>query len=173
MKALGVKTLCVSNAAGGMNPAFEVGEIMIITDHINLFPTNPLIGKNINELGPRFPDMSEAYNKKYVELALKIAEEKNIKVSTGVYAGLTGPCFETPAEYRYLWRIGADVVGMSTVPEVIVAVHGGMSVFGVSIVTDLGVEGKVFNVSHEEVQAVANQQEPKMSLLVKELVSRL
>lgn len=173
MKALGVKTLCVSNAAGGMNPAFEVGEIMIITDHINLFPTNPLIGKNINELGPRFPDMSEAYNKKYVELALKIAKEKNIKVSTGVYAGLTGPCFETPAEYRYLWRIGADVVGMSTVPEVIVAVHGGMSVFGVSIVTDLGVEGKVFNVSHEEVQGVANQQEPKMSLLVKELVSRL
>ncbi len=173
MKALGVKTLCVSNAAGGMNPDFEVGEIMIITDHINLFPTNPLIGKNINELGVRFPDMSEAYNKKYVELALTIAKEKNIKVSTGVYAGLTGPCFETPAEYRYLWRIGADVVGMSTVPEVIVAIHGGMSVFGVSIVTDLGVEGKVFNVSHEEVQQVANQQEPKMSLLVKELIARL
>jgi purine-nucleoside phosphorylase len=173
MKALGIKTLCVSNAAGGMNPAFEVGEIMIITDHINLFPTNPLIGKNINELGPRFPDMSEAYNKKYIELALKIAKEKNIKVSTGVYAGLTGPCFETPAEYRYLWRIGADVVGMSTVPEVIVAVHGGINVFGVSIVTDLGVEGKVFNVSHEEVQQVANQQEPKMSLLVKELIARL
>ena len=173
MKALGVKTLCVSNAAGGMNPNFEVGEIMIITDHINLFPTNPLIGKNVNELGVRFPDMSEAYNKKYVELALKIAAEKNIKVSTGVYAGLTGPCFETPAEYRYLWRMGADVVGMSTVPEVIVAIHGGMSVFGVSIVTDLGVEGKVFNVSHEEVQQVANQQEPKMSLLVKELISRL
>lgn len=173
MKALGVKTLCVSNAAGGMNPSFEVGEIMIITDHINLFPTNPLIGKNINELGPRFPDMSEAYNKKYVELGLQIAKEKNIKVSTGVYAGLTGPCFETPAEYRYLWRIGADVVGMSTVPEVIVAIHGGMSVFGVSIVTDLGVEGKVFNVSHEEVQQVANQQEPKMSLLVKEFIARL
>lgn len=173
MKALGVKTLCVSNAAGGMNPDFEVGEIMIITDHINLFPTNPLIGKNINELGPRFPDMSEAYNKKYVTLALEIAKEKNIKVSTGVYAGLTGPCFETPAEYRYIWRIGADVVGMSTVPEVIVAVHGGMSVFGVSIVTDLGVEGKVFNVSHQEVQQVANQQEPKMSLLVKELIARL
>lgn len=173
MKALGVKTLCVSNAAGGMNPSFEVGEIMIITDHINLFPTNPLIGKNINELGVRFPDMSEAYNKKYVQLALQIAKEKNIKVSTGVYAGLTGPCFETPAEYRYLWRIGADVVGMSTVPEVIVAVHSGMSVFGISIVTDLGVEGKVFNVSHEEVQQVANQQEPKMSLLVKEFIAKL
>lgn len=173
MKALGVKTLCVSNASGGMNPEFAVGEIMIITDHINLFPTNPLIGKNISELGPRFPDMSEAYNKKLVELALGIAKEKNIKVSTGVYAGLSGPCFETPAEYRYLWRIGADVVGMSTVPEVIVAKHGGLNVFGISIVTDLGVEGKVFNVSHEEVQQVAMQQEPKMSLIVKELVSKL
>jgi purine-nucleoside phosphorylase len=173
MKALGIKTLCVSNASGGMNPAFEVGELMIITDHINLFPTNPLIGKNINELGPRFPDMSEAYNKKLVDLALSIAKEKDIKVSTGVYAGLTGPCFETPAEYRYLWRIGADVVGMSTVPEVIVAKHGGLNVFGISIVTDLGVEGQVHNVSHEEVQQVAIRQEPKMSLLVKELISRL
>lgn len=173
MKALGVKTLCVSNAAGGMNPNFEVGEIMIINDHINLFPTNPLIGKNNNELGPRFPDMSEAYNKKLVELGLTIAKEKNIKVSTGVYAGLTGPCFETPAEYRWLWRIGADVVGMSTVPEVIVAKHAGLNVFGMSIVTDLGVEGKVFNVSHEEVQQVANQQEPKMTLIMKELVARL
>lgn len=173
MKALGVKTLCVSNASGGMNPNFEVGEIMIITDHINLFPTNPLIGKNIGALGPRFPDMSEAYNKKLVDLALEIAKEKNIKVSKGVYAGLTGPCFETPAEYKYLWRTGADVVGMSTVPEVIVAIHGGMNVFGISIVTDLGVEGKVFNVSHEEVQQVAGQQEPRMSLLVKELIARI
>lgn len=172
MKALGVKLLCVSNACGGMNPSFEVGEIMIITDHINLFPTNPLIGKNIAELGPRFPDMSHAYNKKYVDLALQIAAEKNIKVSTGVYAGLTGPCFETPAEYRYLWRIGADVVGMSTVPEVIVARHAGMEVFGISIVSDLGVEGKVVNVSHEEVLHVASLQEPKISLIVKELVSR-
>ena len=173
MKALGVNTLCVSNAAGGMNPSFDVGEIMIITDHINLFPTNPLIGKNLNALGPRFPDMSESYNKKLIDLAVVIAKEKNIKVSKGVYAGLTGPCFETPAEYTYLWRIGADAVGMSTVPEVIVAKHGGMNVFGVSIITDLGVEGKVFNVSHEEVQQVANQQEPKMSLLVKELIARI
>ena len=173
MKALGVNTLCVSNAAGGMNTSFAVGEIMIITDHINLFPSNPLIGKNINTLGPRFLDMSESYNKKLVDLAIAIAKEKNIKVSSGIYAGLTGPCFETPAEYAYLWRIGADAVGMSTVPEVIVAKHGGMNVFGVSIITDLGVEGKVFNVSHEEVQQVANQQEPKMSLLVKELISRI
>jgi purine-nucleoside phosphorylase len=172
MKALGVKLLCVSNACGGMNPNFEVGEIMIITDHINLFPTNPLIGKNHNELGPRFPDMSQAYNKKYVDLALQIAKEKNIKVSTGVYAGLTGPCFETPAEYRFLWRMGADVVGMSTVPEVIVARHAGMEVFGISIVSDLGIEGKVVNVSHEEVLHVASLQEPKISLIVKEVVSR-
>jgi purine-nucleoside phosphorylase len=172
MKALGVKLLCVSNACGGMNPNFEVGEIMIITDHINLFPTNPLIGKNHNELGPRFPDMSQAYNKKYVDLALQIAKEKNIKVSTGVYAGLTGPCFETPAEYRFLWRIGADVVGMSTVPEVIVARHCGMDVFGISIVSDLGIEGKVVNVSHEEVLHVASLQEPKISTIVKEVVSR-
>jgi purine-nucleoside phosphorylase len=172
MKSLGVKLLCVSNACGGMNPSFEVGEIMIITDHINLFPSNPLIGKNHKELGPRFPDMSAAYSKKHIDLALNIAKEKNIKVSTGVYAGLTGPCFETPAEYRYLWRIGADVVGMSTVPEVIVARHAGMEVFGISIVSDLGIEGKVVNVSHEEVLHVASLQEPKISLIVKELVAR-
>lgn len=173
MKALGINTLCVSNASGGMNPAFEVGEIMIITDHINLFPTNPLIGKNINTLGPRFPDMGEAYNKNFVQLAKQIAAENNIKVSTGVYAGLTGPCFETPAEYRYLWRIGADAVGMSTVPEVIVAKHSGMNVFGISIITDLGVEGHTQKVTHEEVQQVANKQEPKLTFIVKELVKRL
>ena len=173
MKALGIKTLCVSNASGGMNPNFAVGEIMIINDHINLFPDNPLIGKNLNQLGPRFLDMSDAYNKKYIELALQIAKENNIKVSTGVYAGLTGPCFETPAEYRYLWRIGADAVGMSTVPEVIVARHSGINVFGISIVTDLGVEGRVENVSHEEVLQVANSQEPKMTFIVKELITRI
>ncbi len=173
MKALGVKTLVVSNASGGMNPKFEVGEIMIINDHINLFPTNPLIGPNIEALGPRFPDMSEAYKKEYIVLAKEIAKENNIKVSEGVYAGLTGPCFETPAEYRYLWRTGADVVGMSTVPEVIVAKHAGMDCFGISIVTDLGVEGQVLNVSHEEVQMIAKEQEPKMSLIVREFVKRL
>lgn len=173
MKALGIKTLCVSNASGGMNPEFSVGEIMIINDHINLFPDNPLIGKNFNQLGPRFLDMSDAYNKKYIELALQIAKENNIKVSTGVYAGLTGPCFETPAEYRYLWRIGADAVGMSTVPEVIVARHSGINVFGISIITDLGVEGRVENVSHEEVLQVANAQEPKMTFIVKELITSI
>lgn len=173
MKALGVKTLCVSNACGGMNPNFVVGDLMIITDHINLFPTNPLIGKNIAALGPRFPDMGEAYKKTYVELARKVAKENGIRVCEGVYAGLTGPCFETPAEYRYLWRMGADVVGMSTVPEVIVAKHSGMDVFGISIVTDLGVEGHTQTITHEEVQHIANLQEPKLSLIVKELVSRI
>jgi purine-nucleoside phosphorylase len=173
MKALGVKTLCVSNACGGMNPAFEVGELMLISDHINLFPTNPLIGKNYNELGPRFPDMGEAYKKSYREIAKQIAKENNIKISEGVYVGLTGPCFETPAEYRFLWRIGADVVGMSTVPEVIVAKHSGMDVFGMSIVTDLGVEGSVQKVTHEEVQHIAALQEPKLTLIMKEFVKRI
>jgi purine-nucleoside phosphorylase len=173
MKALGINILIVSNASGGMNPNFEVGELMIINDHINLFPSNPLIGKNNDSLGPRFLDMSEAYKKEYIQLAKDIAKENNIKVSEGVYAGLTGPCFETPAEYRYLWRMGADAVGMSTVPEVIVAKHSGMECFGISIVTDLGVEGIVQNVSHEEVQHIARLQEPKMSLIVRELVKRL
>ncbi|WP_317899272.1 purine-nucleoside phosphorylase [Aurantibacillus circumpalustris] len=173
MKALGVKTLCVSNACGGMNPNFEVGELMIINDHINLFLSNPLIGKNEPSLGPRFPDMGETYKKTYVNLAKEIAKENNIKVSEGVYAGLTGPCFETPAEYRWLWRIGADVVGMSTVPEVIVAKHSGIDVFGISIVTDLGVEGSVQTVTHEEVMHIANLQEPKMTLIMKELVKRI
>jgi purine-nucleoside phosphorylase len=173
MKAMGVHSLCVSNAAGGMNPAFSVGELMLINDHINLFPTNPLIGKNHAALGPRFPDMGETYDKVYLALAKKIAADNQIVVKEGVYAGLTGPCFETPAEYRYLWRIGADAVGMSTVPEVIVAKHSGMRVFGISIITDLGVEGQTQKVTHEEVQQVANSQEPKMTLIIKSLVGAM
>lgn len=170
MKSLGVRILIVSNASGGMNPEFEVGEIMIISDHINLFPDNPLLGKNNDELGPRFPDMSEAYSRRLRELARRIAARHNIRVKEGVYAGLSGPCFETPAEYRYLWRIGADAVGMSTVPEVIVARHGGMEVFGISIITDMGAEGKVCNVSHEEVLKVATAREPLMTKIVRELM---
>lgn len=172
-KALGIHSLIVSNASGGMNPAFNVGDIMIINDHINLFPTNPLIGKNESKLGPRFVDMSEPYYKAYINLAKDISKELSVPVREGVYAGLTGPCFETPAEYRYLWRIGADAVGMSTVPEVIVAKHSGLKCFGISIITDLGVEGEVQNVSHEEVQQVAGEQEPKMTIIMKELISRI
>ncbi len=172
MKALGIETLFVSNAAGGMNPAFEIGDIMIITDHINLFPEHPLRGKNYNELGPRFPDMSEAYSHRLIKHALDIAKEKDIRVMQGVYVGTSGPTFETPAEYRYFHIIGGDAVGMSTVPEVIVARHSGMEVFAVSVITDLGVEGIVEKVSHEEVQKAAQGAQPKMMEIMRELVSR-
>ena len=172
MKALGINTLFVSNAAGGMNPEFKIGDIMIITDHINLFPEHPLRGKNYEELGPRFPEMSEAYSHRLIADAKKVAEENNIRVVEGVYVGTQGPTFETPAEYRYFYRIGGDAVGMSTVPEVIVARHGGMEVFGVSVITDLGVEGIVEKVSHEEVQKAAALAQPKMTLIMKELINK-
>ncbi len=172
MKALGVKTLFVSNAAGGMNPEFQIGEIMIINDHINLFPEHPLRGKNFPELGTRFPDMSEAYSKRLINQALEIAKEKGIRVKQGVYVGTQGPTFETPAEYRYFRRIGGDAVGMSTVPEVIVARHGGMEVFGVSVITDLGVEGIVEVATHEDVQRAAEAAQPRMMEIMRELVSR-
>lgn len=170
MKALGVSVLVVSNASGGMNPAFRAGDIMIITDHINLFGANPLLGPNDDRLGTRFPDMGEAYSRRLLKLARDIAAVNGIPVKEGVYAGLSGPCFETPAEYRFLWRIGADAVGMSTVPEVIVARHAGIEVFGISIITDLGVEGMVQKVTHEEVLHMAALQEPKVSLIVRELL---
>lgn len=172
MKALGVRTLFVSNAAGGMNPEFQIGEIMIINDHINLFPEHPLRGKNFSELGTRFPDMSEAYSKRLISQALEIAEEKGIRVKQGVYVGTQGPTFETPAEYRYFRRIGGDAVGMSTVPEVIVARHGGMEVFGVSVITDLGVEGVVEVATHEDVQRAAEAAQPRMMEIMRELISR-
>jgi purine-nucleoside phosphorylase len=173
MKFLGIELLVVSNASGGMNPAFSVGDIMFITDHINLMPTNPLIGKNYDELGARFPDMHDAYDKSILDKARKIAADNNIKVQNGIYAAVTGPCFETPAEYRYFHRIGADCVGMSTVPEVIVARHMKLPVFAVSVITDLGVEGKVCEVSHEEVIKAANASEPKMTLILKNLLEQL
>lgn len=173
MKFLGIKRLFLSNASGGVNPDYEVGEIMIMNDHINLFPEHPLNGKNIDELGPRFPDMSQPYDHKMIELAENIAKENNIRVATGVYAGLTGPTLETPAEYKYMRVIGADTVGMSTVPEVIVARHMNIPCFAVSIITDLGVPGMIKEVSLEDVIAVAKEQEPKMTLIMKELISRV
>lgn len=173
MHLLGIETLFVSNASGGVNPDFEIGDLMIITDHINLFPEHPLRGKNYSELGPRFLDMSEAYDKKLIEQAEKIAERHNIRVVKGVYVGTSGPTYETPAEYRYFRIIGGDAVGMSTVPEVIVANHMGMRVFGMSIITDLGVPGKIVEVSHEEVQEIGNKAQPLMTLIMKELINSL
>lgn len=173
MKLMGIERLFVSNASGGVNPDFEVGEIMIQNDHINLFPAHPLIGKNIDELGPRFPDMSAPYDPEMISLAQKIADENNIKVSVGSYAGLTGPTLETPAEYSYVRAIGADAVGMSTVPEVIVARHMSIPCFAISIITDLGVPGKIKEVSVQDVIEVASRQEPKMTLIMRELIARI
>ncbi len=155
-----------------MNPTFKVGDLMIITDHINLFPDHPLRGKNYDELGPRFPDMSEPYSKRLIAKAKQIAKDNDIRLVEGVYVGTQGPTFETPAEYRYFYRIGGDAVGMSTVPEVIVARHSGMEVFGMSVVTDLGVEGVVENVSHEEVQKAAAKAQPIMTFIMKELINQ-
>jgi purine-nucleoside phosphorylase len=173
MKLLGIQRLFVSNASGGVNPDFIVGEIMIQNDHINLFPAHPLIGKNIDELGPRFPDMSEPYDPAMIALAQKIAAENDIRVAVGTYAGLTGPTLETPAEYGYVRAIGADAVGMSTVPEVIVARHMEIPCFAISIITDLGVPGKIQKVSVQDVIEVASRQEPKMTLIMRELISRI
>lgn len=173
MRELGVDTLFVSNAAGGMNKDFKVGDVMIITDHINLFPENPLRGKNYNELGDRFPAMTEAYSKRLVALADQIAKDKGIRLMHGVYVGTTGPTFETPAEYEYFRVIGGDAVGMSTVPEVIVANHGGMEVFGLSVITDLGGKDITQVPSHEEVQQAAVTAEPITKMLVHELVARM
>lgn len=172
MHALGIKTLFVSNAAGGMNPDFEIGDLMVITDHINFFPEHPLRGKNI-PYGPRFPDMSEAYNKELINKADVIAAEKGIKLQHGIYIGTQGPTFETPAEYKMFHILGADAVGMSTVPEVIVANHCGINVFGISVITDLGVEGKIVEVSHEEVQKAADEAQPRMTTIMRELINRI
>ena len=171
MRELGIKTLFVSNASGGTNADFEIGDLMIITDHINYFPEHPLRGKNI-PYGPRFPDMSEAYSKELICKADEIAKEKGIKVQHGVYIGTQGPTFETPAEYKLFHILGADAVGMSTVPEVIVANHCGIKVFGISVITDLGVEGKIVEVTHEEVQKAADAAQPKMTTIMRELINR-
>ncbi|MBS1645839.1 MAG: purine-nucleoside phosphorylase [Bacteroidetes bacterium] len=172
MKFLGIKTLFLSNASGGVNHHFDIGEIMIINDHVNLFP-NPLIGKNIQELGTRFPDMSEPYDAALIKKAKEIAARHRIKISEGVYVGLTGPTLETPAEYKYIHAIGGDAVGMSTVPEVIVARHMNIPCFAISICTDLGVPGKIQKTTHEDVQKVAATQEPKMTLIMKTLIEEM
>ena len=173
MRFIGIERLFVSNASGGVNPDFEIGDLMILNDHVNLFPTNPLIGKNYPELGPRFPDMSEPYDLQMIKMAKDIADNHNIRVQVGSYAGVSGPCLETPAEYRYIRNIGADAVGMSTVPEVIVGRHMGIPCFAISIITDMGVDGRIVKVTHEDVQRVAEIAEPKMTLIMKELISQI
>ena len=173
MKHLGAHTLLVSNACGGMNPQFKPGDIMVITDHINLFGDNPLIGLNDDSLGPRFPDMSEPYTKELIELVEQIALEEKVKIQKGVYVALSGPCLETRAEYRFLRAIGADVVGMSTIPEVIVAVHSSMKVLGLSVVTDACFPDSLKPVNIQEILRVAAEAEPKLTLLMERVVERL
>ena len=172
LKYLGIRLLVLSNASGGINPDFRVSDIMFITDHINLLP-NPLIGKNDDRIGTRFPEMSEAYNKNVLALADKIAHELKIQVQHGVYVGDTGPSYETPTDYNYYRVIGGDCVGMSTVPEVIVARHCGLPVFAVSVITDLGGKDIAVQVTHEEVINAANVAEPKMTAILKEMLKRL
>ena len=173
MKMLGIKTLFVSNASGSLNPAFKKGDLMVIEDHINLQTHNPLIGRNEEELGPRFPDMSQPYRRDLIANALNIAEANNIICHKGVYVAVTGPNLETKAEYRYLRIIGGDAVGMSTVPEVIVANHMGLPVFAISVLTDEGFPDNLHPVSVEEILAVAHEAEPKMTLILKKLIAGL
>ena len=171
MRVLGARTLIVSNAAGGMNPDYSIGDIVVIRDHINLFPEHPLRGPNDERLGPRFPDMSEPYSLALIEAAMSIAQQQALPLQSGVYVGLQGPTFETRAEYGWLHTIGGDLVGMSTVPEVIVAIHSGMKVFGASIVTDIGIREELNTITHEEVLAAANIAAPKLSRLIEALVA--
>ena len=171
MYELGIKTLFVSNAAGGTNKDFQIGDLMIITDHINFMPENPLHGPNI-PTGPRFPDMGEAYDKELIKLADTIASEHGINVRHGVYLATQGPTYETPSEYRMFALWGADAVGMSTVPEVIVAHHCGIRCFGVSIITDLGVTEHPVSITHEDVQKAANEAQPLMATIMTEMIKR-
>jgi purine-nucleoside phosphorylase len=172
MKFLGIKYLFLSNAAGGVNPEHQIGDIMFITDHINTMP-NPLIGPNDNNIGARFPDMSEPYDPELIKIAEEVAEENGIRIVKGVYLATSGPTFETPAEYKYFRIIGADAVGMSTVPEVIAARHMGLSCFAVSIISDLGVEGKIEYVTHEIVQKAAAKSESRMTTIMTSLINRI
>jgi purine-nucleoside phosphorylase len=172
-KFLGIEYLLISNASGGLNPGFSVGDIMVISDHINLFPDHPLRGPNIEELGPRFPDMSEVYATSLVNLMNKVGYDNKIDLQNGVYAGISGPTYETPAEYNYIRSIGADAVGMSTVPEAIVARHMNLPVVAVSVITDMGTPEEMEEISHEIVQIVAQEVEPKMTRLIKKFLSEL
>ena len=171
MYELGIKNLFVSNASGGLNPKFSVGDLMLITDHINFMPEHPLHGPNF-PTGPRFPDMHQVYDKEFLDQAREIAREKGIKVQEGVYIATQGPTYETPAEYRMFRTFGGDAVGMSTVPEVIVARHSGMRVFGISVITDMGVGADIPEVSHEEVQRAANAVQPLMADIFREIIKR-
>ena len=173
MKLLGVETLLLSNAAGGVNPSYKVGDIMIIKDHISQFTPNPLIGKNLTEFGPRFPDMSEPYKKQLIDKAKVIATAHNFDVKEGVYLAVTGPTFETRAEYKMIHVLGADVVGMSTVQESIVANHAGMQVFAMSVITDVGIREDDNIITHEEVLEAATHAEPKLAIIFKELVAAI
>jgi purine-nucleoside phosphorylase len=173
MKWLGVKTLLLSNAAGGMNKDFKVGDLMLITDHISFFTVNPLIGPNQESEGPRFPDMSEPYKKQLIEKAKAVAAKEGIAVKEGVYAGVTGPTFETRAEYKLLHLAGADAVGMSTVQENIAAIHLGMDVFAMSIITDMGIREEANVITHEEVLEAARQAEPRLTAIFKGLISAI
>lgn len=173
LKFLGINTLLISNAAGGTNTTFRVGDLMIIRDHISMLTLNPLLGKNDESLGPRFPDMSEPYKKYLIQKAKSIAAKNNIELKEGVYVGVTGPSFETRAEYRMLNLLGADAVGMSTVQEVVAAVHLGLPVFAMSVITDIGIREEENKITHAEVLQAAKDAEPKLTLIFKELIARL
>jgi purine-nucleoside phosphorylase len=173
LKFLGIQTLLISNAAGGTNTSFHVGDLMAIKDHISMFTLNPLLGKNEEIFGPRFPDMSEPYKKDLIEKAKAIANENNIELKEGIYFGVTGPTFETRAEYKMIRLLGGDAVGMSTVQEVIAAVHLGLPVFAMSVITDVGIREEENKITHEEVLQAAKDAEPKLTLIFKELIARL
>ena len=170
---IGIKQLLVSNAAGGVNTSFRVGDLMIITDHINLFPEHPLRGRNLDELGPRFPSMTDAYSPRIIQIAEECGEKLNIPLRHGVYAGLQGPSFETPAEYNWIRVIGGDAVGMSTVPEIIVARHMGMECFGMSVITNSTASPELIQTDHTEVQNIGNTAQPRMTALFREIIANL
>jgi purine-nucleoside phosphorylase len=172
MKYLGIKYLLVSNASGGVNPDYEIGDLMVLNDHINLLPS-PLTGKHYDEFGPRFPDMSESYDHEMINAAMSIARKNNIRVHQGCYVGVTGPALETPKEYMYFRIIGGDTVGMSTIPEIIVARQMGLRCFGISIITDLGVPGRIVKVTLEDVKQAAELAEPDMTIVMKEILHSL